>query len=166
MGSLGLEGIQLLSKFYAPVPESAWTTPINKDLFTIVSLKNGEKDRIVDPLDNLFKNGTFESTSRKQNSSVHPWMDNIAIPLKNKDGTPRLDDMGNPLQVKAPNPFIHSIRYFLTSKSEKGYHYHVQIVGLINDRDRNIVKTLPCSNSGLPLKMKRTKRITKLIMNS
>ena len=48
-------------------------------------------------------------------------MDNIIIPLKNKNGTPKLDEMGNPLQVKAPNPFTLRGHYFLTQETDEDY---------------------------------------------
>ena len=48
-------------------------------------------------------------------------MDNIVIPLNQKDGTPKLDDTGNQLQVKAPNLFSLHGRYFRTQETEEGY---------------------------------------------
>ena len=80
------------------LPDSTWETPINEALFSKISLKDGEmSNEIFAPLDDLSANGSFESTTREHNPTVHPWVDNIVIPLKNKDGTAKLDDTGNPL---------------------------------------------------------------------
>lgn len=117
------------------LPDSTWEMPINEALFTKVTLKDGEiSNKNFSPLNALSAKGSFESTTRDHNPTLHPCVDNIVVPLKNKDGTPKLDDTGNPLQVKASNTLSPLGRYFRTQETEEGYQDWAQIVGLLEDR--------------------------------
>ena len=68
------------------------------------------------------------------------WLDNIHISLKNKDNISKLDKKGNPSMSKAPNLYSLTGQYFITSKDKDGYCDRAQIIGLLEDQDKESEK--------------------------
>ena len=98
------------------VAESFYEASVNPDYFKSISSADGEKilpDSVPADFEvgdgaifnDLQGNGEFTPTKRADVTQDQEWPDNIRIPLKNEDSTPKLDEKGNPCTSKAPNPY-------------------------------------------------------------
>ena len=134
-----------------PVAKSFYKAPVNSDYFESISSADREKF-LLDSIPADFEvgdgaifnalqgNGEFTPSKRVYVTQDQEWLDNIRIPLKNEDNTPKLDEKGNPCMSKAPNPYSLTGRYFVTPKDKDGFCDQVQIAGLLENQDMELEK--------------------------